>query len=103
MRVLSVIITPPKYKASGGVSAGLRLAEELAGLVEMEAAIMSDHDGVSTQGKLNIRQFACRNRLAPLHRIAPRQLAATLWTSRIPSYIAESRPDLVHFHNPFPS
>ena len=102
MRALSVIITPPSYRASGGVSAGLTLAEHIATLIDMEAAIMSDHAGTSLRGELTIRHFLCTNRLGVLERFAPRQLAATLWKSGIPKHIESVRPDIVHFHNPFP-
>ncbi|MDB4916842.1 MAG: glycosyltransferase family 1 protein [Gemmatimonadetes bacterium] len=102
MRVLSVIITPPSYKASGGVSAGLKLAEHVAELVAMEAAIMSDRGGTSQRGRLGIRYFRCHNKLGRLSRFAPRQLVSLLWTSKIPEHIAATRPELVHFHNPFP-
>src|SRR6185437_16518394 len=103
MRSLSVIITPPNYRASGGVSAGLALAERIASLIDMEAAIMALADGTTERGALTVRRFACTSRLGGFRRLAPRQVGATLWKSAIPQYIESRRPDIVHFHNPFPS
>lgn len=102
VKVLAVIVTPPVYKSSGGVAAGLALTRALAGKVDIEVAMMGDVDRVTIQDGLRIRQFHSTNRLGALRHVTPRQLATALWTSQIPAYIQSSRPDIVHLHNPVP-
>lgn len=63
---------------------------------------MAEVDGHTVQDGLRVKQFRCINRLGPLKRIAPRQLATGMWRSDIPAYIKAVLPDVVHLHNPMP-
>ena len=104
MRVLAVVVTPPSYRASGGVAAGLELSRHLARIegLDVEAAIMADSDFVRNDDGLRLRGFRCRNRLGPLQPVMPQALGTTQWRSGIPAYIASTRPQVVHLHNPVP-
>jgi len=91
---------------SGGVNAGLFLSHQIALFsdVEIEVAIMAGGLAERKWGPLKILHFPCSMRACSrCSRFIPSQLQSLLWRSPLISqYILESRPDIVHFHNPFP-
>ncbi len=103
-RVLAAVITPPSYRASGGVAAGLELTRHIARIegLDVEAAIMAETGFEKDDRGLHVRGFRCHNRLGPFRRLLPRALGTTQWHAAIPAYISATRPDLVHLHNPVP-
>lgn len=104
-KYLAVIVTPPVFKASGGVTAGLELSHAISRIASYELALMSERTSIEqTSNNLTIRRFACTNSLGLIAKYAPRSLR-TLATQAptLIEYITKSKPDLVHIHNPHPA
>jgi glycosyltransferase involved in cell wall biosynthesis len=104
MRILSVIISPPFSRESGGLAAGLHLSKATSNLVDIEAAVMADQTKLDTSDHLRIHFFSCHSVFGRLTPILPRQLRSLLWRcNKISQFIGVYKPDLVHFHNPHPA
>lgn len=102
MKVVGVGITPPVYKASGGISAGVQLMERVAALAETRMFLMSDRDEDSVENGLKVVRRRPTNIFASLQRVIAKQLVTLMWRPRFQAWLAEANPDVVHFHNPHP-
>ena len=104
-KYLAVVVTPPEFKVSGGVKAGLELSRALGHICPYEIALMADQDSVETElSGLLVNRFRCQNQLGSLARFAPRALHTISFRSPgLAAHIVRTRPNIVHFHNPHPS
>lgn len=104
-KYLAVIVTPPVFKASGGVTAGLKLSHAISRIAPYEVALMSEQTSIEQiSNNLTIRRFACTNSLRSIAKYAPRSLRTLATQSpTLLEYITKSKPDLVHIHNPHPA
>ncbi len=102
-RVLGVAITPPSFKASGGVSAGIQLMKRVAERVPTEMLVMAEADETSTDGALTMHRIAATNIFgkAPLRGI-PRGIHTLMWRADFGRWLDRIKPDLIHIHNPHP-
>jgi glycosyltransferase involved in cell wall biosynthesis len=104
MKILAVIITPPTAHQSGGIAAGLQLSRAVSDLVDIEAAVMADRTVSETSGGLRVNYFRCNSTLGLPAALLPGQLRSLLWRSaELSEFIHCLKPDLVHFHNPYPA
>jgi glycosyltransferase involved in cell wall biosynthesis len=87
---------------SGQSKAAWELSVATAELVDLELAIMSDHDEVLTADSLKVRYVTCFNHLDPVKRIVPRISFNQFFDSRIPELIRGGDFDLVHIHGVLP-
>ncbi|WP_051677330.1 glycosyltransferase family 4 protein [Bradyrhizobium sp. URHD0069] len=101
-RVAAVVITPPTFKASGGVSAAIQLTQRIAKLVDSALFLMADHDSETVEDGLRTFRQKARNPLLPLQKFLPRQAVSLAWRADIKSWLRDGRFDIVHFHNPHP-
>jgi glycosyltransferase involved in cell wall biosynthesis len=102
LRVAAVVITPPTFKASGGVSAAIQLTRRTAKLLDNTLFLMAENDGETIEDGLRIVRQKARNPLLPLQNFLPRQAVTLAWRPDIKSWLREGRFDIVHFHNPHP-
>jgi starch synthase len=102
LRVAAVVITPPTFKASGGVSAAIQLTQRIAKLADSTLFLMAENDGDAVEGGLRIVRQKARNLLLPLQKILPREAVSIAWRPDIKSWLRKGRFDIVHFHNPHP-
>jgi alpha-maltose-1-phosphate synthase len=108
---LAVIVTPPTYKASGGVTAGIELSKAIAKRVPYGVAIMGSRDlplkaltEVDGGSGLVQHEFRAISAFGALGNAVPKGLQSI--TYRAPSlatHIRKTKPLLVHFHNPHPA
>ncbi len=104
MKILSVIITSPGTRESGGLSAGLLFSRAVAEHATIDVAVMAERAAEENRGRLHIRYFPCDSAAGPVVSLLPRQLRSTIWRSKdLARYISSRTADLVHFHNPFPA
>jgi starch synthase len=103
IRVAAVGITPPNYKASGGISAAFQLMEQVANLCDARMFVMADHDEDQLRGRLSVTMRRPDNILASLESLLPRQVTSMMWRPRIDEWLEEFSPAVVHFHNPHPA
>jgi len=101
--VAAVGITPPTYKASGGISAGRQLMRRVADFCDSKMFIMADHDEDLIDGHLSVSLRRPQNVLSSLEHFLPRQMTSMMWRPRIEEWLTEFVPDIVHFHNPHPA
>jgi len=102
LRVAAVGITPPNYKASGGISAGLQLMRRVATFCETAMYVMADRDEDLRDGELRVALRRPTNVLSALEFMLPRQATSMMWRPRIEEWLEHFAPDIVHFHNPHP-
>jgi alpha-maltose-1-phosphate synthase len=102
LRVAAVVITPPTFKASGGVSAAIQLTQRIAKLADSTLFLMAENDGDTVEDGLRIVRQKARNLLLPLQKLLPRQAVSIAWRPDIKSWLRKGRFDIVHFHNPHP-
>jgi alpha-maltose-1-phosphate synthase len=102
LRVAAIIITPPSFKASGGVSAGLQLMKHVAKTCETHLLLMSDHTESAIEDSLNIDRIPAYNAAAAFAKFVPRQIITLLWRAKFADWLDKHKPDIVHFHNPNP-
>ena len=102
LRVAAVVITPPTFKASGGVSAAIQLTQRIAKLLDGTLFLMAENDGETIEDDLRIVRQKARNPLLPLQNFLPRQAVTLAWRPDIKTWLREGRFDIVHFHNPHP-
>lgn len=101
--VLGVAITPPGFKASGGVSAGLQLMKRVADRTETQMLVMAEQDTTSSEDRLTVHRIRARNLLgAAPPRGLPRSLHTLMWRADFGQWLDRLKPDLVHLHNPHP-
>lgn len=101
-RVAAVVITPPTFKASGGVSAAIQLTQRIARLTDSTLLLMAENDGETIEDGLRIVRQKAKNPLLPLQKLLPRQAVSIAWRPDIKAWLREGRFDIVHFHNPHP-
>jgi alpha-maltose-1-phosphate synthase len=101
-RVAAVVITPPTFKASGGVSAAIQLTQRTAKLLDSTLFLMADSDGETIEDGLRIVRQKARNLVLPLQKFLPREAVSIAWRPDIKSWLGDGRFDIVHFHNPHP-
>jgi starch synthase len=102
LRVAAVVITPPTFKASGGVSAAIQLTQRIAKLADSTLFVMAENDGETVEDGLRIVRQKAKNPVLPLRKLLPRQAVSIAWRPNIKSWLREGRFDIVHFHNPHP-
>src|SRR5690349_6833586 len=102
MRIAAVIITPPTFKASGGVTAGLQLTRQIARIIDAELFLMAETDGMSVEDGLSVFRQRPRNLLLPLQKVLPRPAISLSWQPKLADWLRRKKLDLVHFHNPHP-
>jgi len=103
IRVAAVGITPPTYKASGGISAAFQLMRRVADLSDSKMYVMADHDEDLMDGRLDVALRRPDNPLAALEFMLPRQVTSMAWRPRIDAWLKEFSPAIVHLHNPHPA
>lgn len=103
MKVLAAIIAHPLRKVSGATNAARDLTVATSRLIDIELAIMWDHDQTVTADGLTTHHLACWNRLGPAARVAPRFASVPLYDSALPALATNGRYDLVHIHNLVPT
>lgn len=102
LRVAAVVITPPTFKASGGVSAAIQLTQRIARLTDSTLFLMAENDGETIEDGLRFFRQKAKNPLLPLQKLLPRQLVSIAWRPDMKTWLREGRFDIVHFHNPHP-
>lgn len=103
IRVAAVGVTPPGFKASGGISAGLQLMRRVAERCETAMYVMSDRDENVVDGPLQISLRRASNPMLPFERFIPRQLTTMSWRPHVDDWLESFAPDIVHLHNPHPA
>lgn len=102
LRVLGIGITPPVYKASGGISAGVQLMERVARLCDTQMYLMSDRDEDAVENGLALVRRRPGNVLASFSRFLAKKVITLMWRPRLAAWLASARPTIAHFHNPHP-
>jgi glycosyltransferase involved in cell wall biosynthesis len=102
MKVLGVAITPPSFKASGGVSAGIQLMKHVANLTDTRMLVMAEAESEERDGLLAIDRIPTTNILDPIRTTVPRSLHTLMWRADFGRWFDRFQPDIVHFHNPHP-
>lgn len=102
-RVLGVAITPPAFKASGGVSAGIQLMRRVADRVPTDMLVMAETDETTADGALTLHRIAATNVFgkAPLRGL-PRGIHTLMWRADFGRWLDRIKPDIIHIHNPHP-
>ncbi len=101
--VLGVAITPPEFKASGGVSAGLQLMRRVADRVSTQMLVMSSEPGTRQDGALAVHNIPTSNILGRQRPAGPlRALHTLMWRADFGFWLDKLQPDIVHIHNPHP-
>ncbi len=103
MKILAAIIAHPLRKVSGATNAARDLTVATSKLIDIDLAIMWDHDHTVTNDGLTTHHLACWNRLGPVARFAPRMASVPLYDSRLPDLAINGGYDLVHIHNLVPT
>jgi glycosyltransferase involved in cell wall biosynthesis len=103
IRIAAAGITPPNYKASGGISAAYQLMQRVADLCDTRMYVMADRDEDILKGRLRVALRRPINRLSSLEFILPRQITSMMWRPQIEEWLRAFSPDVVHLHNPHPA
>lgn len=103
MRVLAAIIAHPLRKVSGATNAARDLTVATARLMDIELAIMWDHNQTVASDGLTTHHLECWNRLGPAAKFAPRFASVPLYDSALPELAVKGGYDLVHIHNLVPT
>src|SRR4051812_13998762 len=101
-RVAAVVITPPTFKASGGVSAAIQLTQRVATLLDSTLFLMAESNSESIESGLRIVRQKAKNPVLALQKFLPRQAVTLAWRADIKTWLREGGFDVVHFHNPHP-
>lgn len=101
--VAGVAITPPDFKASGGVSAGVQLMRRVADRVQTHMLMMSRTENSIREGSLSLHHIRATNLLGASPGPFPRALHTMMWRADFGRWFDQLRPDVVHFHNPHPA
>lgn len=102
IRVAAVGITPPTYKASGGISAAFQLMRRVADFCDSKMYVMADHDEDLMDASLGIALRRPTNVVSSFDFMLPRQITSMMWRPKIDGWLRAFSPDIVHFHNPHP-
>ena len=102
LRVAAIAITPPTFKASGGVSAAIQLTKEIAKLCDATMIVMAEKDSDEIEDGLRIVRHRATNILLPVSKFLPRQATSMAWRANILQLLRNGHFDLVHLHNPHP-
>jgi glycosyltransferase involved in cell wall biosynthesis len=102
VRIGAIVITPPSYKASGGVTAAIQLMGKVAETTDTRMAIMADRDFETAESKLQISYLRSKNCLWRLRSLLPRAAITLMWRPNLRAWLRDWRPDIVHLHNPHP-
>ncbi len=102
LRVAAIIITPPAFKASGGVSAGIQLMQNVARLADTRLLLMSDKEDSTIEDGLKIDRITAYNPATAFSKFVPRQIITLMWRAKFAAWLDGVKPDIVHFHNPNP-
>ena len=102
LRVAAVGITPPVFKASGGISAGVQLTRHVARLCDARFVMMSTEDSETVEDGLTVIRRKPGNVLLPFAGLLPNQAVVAMWRLNLRAWLRRERPSLVHFHNPHP-
>jgi alpha-maltose-1-phosphate synthase len=102
LRIAAVVITPPTFKASGGVSAAIQLTKEISKLCDTTLFIMAEDDREHIEDGLRIVRRRARNMLLPFQRFLPRQATSMAWRAGLLEFLRDGKFDVVHLHNPHP-
>ncbi|HWD25590.1 MAG TPA: glycosyltransferase family 4 protein [Rhizomicrobium sp.] len=102
LRVAAIGITPPVFKASGGISAGVQLTRHVAKLCDARFVMMSTEDSEAVEDGLTVIRRKPGNILQPLSGIVPNTAVVAMWRPNLREWLARERPSIVHFHNPHP-
>ena len=103
LRVAAVGITPPEYKASGGITAAFQLMRRVADLCDTAMYVMADRNADLIDGCLRVALRRPTNPLAAVKSLVPRQVSSSLWRPDIKQWLIDFAPSVVHFHNPHPT
>lgn len=96
-------MTPPGFKASGGISAGMQLMRRVAEQCDVAMYVMSDHDEDVGDGPLQISWRRASNSMLPIERWIPRVLTTMSWRPDVAGWLEKFGPAIVHLHNPHPA
>jgi alpha-maltose-1-phosphate synthase len=102
LRVAAVGITPPNYKASGGISAGIQLTQRIAKLCDVRMFIMAAQDETTIEDGLPIDRVRAKSLAGPIVAYLPRTAATMSWRPNLRPWLESWRPEVVHLHNPHP-
>jgi alpha-maltose-1-phosphate synthase len=102
LRVAAIAITPPSFKASGGVSAAIQLTKEIAKLCDATMIIMAEKDGDEIEDGLRILRRGATNILMRVQNFLPRAATTMAWRANIFQVLRNGNFDVVHLHNPHP-
>lgn len=102
LRVAAVGITPPSFKASGGISAGMQLTQRIATLCDARMFIMGEGDSETVENGLRISRKRAANPITFLRPLLPQAAVTLMWRPKIRVWLAAEKPSIVHFHNPHP-
>ena len=100
--VAGVGITPPNYKASGGISAGLQLMCRVADSCETAMFVMADRDEDVADGRMKLTLRRPSNILLPFESVLPRSVTTMMWRPQIRPWLKAVSPLIAHLHNPHP-
>jgi glycosyltransferase involved in cell wall biosynthesis len=102
LRIAAVVITPPTFQASGGVSAAIQLTKEIAKLCDATLFVMAEDDRDDIEDGLRIVRRRARNMLLPFQKFLPRQATSMAWRPDLLQLLRDGKFDVVHLHNPHP-
>lgn len=103
IRVAAIGVTPPGFKASGGISAGLQLMRHVADRCQTAMYVMADRDEDVSDGPLQISLRRPSNSMLAFERFVPRQVTSMSWRPDVAAWLESFAPDIVHLHNPHPA
>jgi glycosyltransferase involved in cell wall biosynthesis len=102
LRVVAIGITPPVFKASGGISAGIQLTRHVARLCDARFVLMATEDTETVEDNLKIVRRRSRNAVSLISPLLPKTVVSAMWRPALKDWLAHQRPDIVHLHNPHP-
>jgi len=102
MKVGAIAITPPEFRASGGVSAALQLMERVAELTETRMMVMSTEEGTAKRGELIVDSVKASSVFGALNQYMPSKIKTLSWRADFDDWLARTKPEIVHLHNPHP-
>jgi alpha-maltose-1-phosphate synthase len=102
IRLAAVGITPPTFKASGGISAAIQLTKRVARLCDSTMFVMSAEDSDSVEDGLRIVRHRAKNRLLLLQKFLPRSAVSMSWRPDMKAWLRHGQFNIAHFHNPHP-
>lgn len=98
-----MIIAHPLRKQTGATNAGRELSIATARLVDLDLAVMWDHDETDRIDPLTIRYVRSASPFDRATAVVPRFVRIQTMGSRIPGLVRDGDYDLVHIHNLIPT